>query len=358
MVDSVSKLSDPLGIVGYSHDMLSAGDLSVHRVTCPIGVIGVIFESRPEAAVQIASLCLKSGNSVVLKGGKEAHRTVRALVEVMRSVPGIGESVQLVESREDINMLLKMDKYVDLVIPRGGAELVKFCKSNTTIPVLGHADGICAVYIDSECDIAMASRIIIDAKTQYPAVCNATETLLIHEFLAPQISTLLQPLVDRGVQIRASPDVHKLFPNSIIATDQDFKTEFCDLILAVKFVSSHQAAIAHINSHGSHHTDAIVTSNSAVAELFLEAIDSADVIWNASTRFADGNRLGFGAEVGVSTNKIHARGPVGLEGLTTYKYRIYGTGQTVGHDGPNLVPLASANPNLVRTDYLHSRFHQ
>ena len=345
MVESVERLDDPLNIVSYSHNMISDGSLSVHRVSCPIGVIAVIFESRPEAAVQIASLCIKSGNAVILKGGKEARRTCRALVDAMKSAPGIGDVVQLVETREDIKSLLSMDKYVDLLIPRGGAELVKYCKSNTTIPVLGHADGICSVYIDKDADLGMATSIIVDAKTQYPAVCNAAETLLVHQDLTSHMQALLQPLLDRNVQIRACPRILSLMGTDNVkgivpATDEDFRSEYCDLVIAVKIVESIQEAINHINTNGSHHSDAIVTSDPEAGEMFMESIDSADVMWNASTRFADGNRFGFGAEVGVSTNKIHARGPVGLEGLTTYKYRIYGNGHTVGSDGKNLVPIA------------------
>ena len=350
MVESVENLEDPLNIVSYSHDMLADGTLSVHRVSCPIGVIAVIFESRPEAAVQIASLCIKSGNAVILKGGKEARRTCRALVDAMQSVPGLGEVVKLVESREDIKTLLSMDKYVDLLIPRGGADLVRYCKANTTIPVLGHADGICSVYVDKDADLEMAKRIVEDAKTQYPAVCNAAETLLIHQEILPKLLTLVDPLVKRNVQLRVCPrsfEILKGSPNVVEAKESDFQTEYCDFIMAVKTVDSVDHAIRHINSNGSHHSDAIVTANAETAELFFESIDSADVMWNASTRFADGNRFGFGAEVGVSTNKIHARGPVGLEGLTTYKYRIYGNGNTVGSDGPRLVPISK--PTKKRT---------
>jgi glutamate-5-semialdehyde dehydrogenase len=306
-------------------------------------VIAVIFESRPEAAVQVAALCIKSGNAVVLKCGKEARRTCKALVDAMREVAG--DAIHLFETREEMQQLLSMDKLVDLVIPRGGRDLVKYCKSNTLIPVLGHADGICSVYVDKEADIEMARRIIVDAKTQYPAVCNAAETLLVHADMSDRIIDLVQPLIERKVQIRAcdqSFNLLEILGDSVVrANPSDFSTEFCDLILAVKIVESTHAAIDHINTFGSHHSDAIVTMNAITAETFFQSVDSADVMWNASTRFADGNRFGFGAEVGVSTNKIHARGPVGLEGLTTYKYRIYGNGNTVGADGPRLVPLAS-----------------
>jgi len=343
MVESVSKIEDPLNIVTYCHNMIDDGSLSVNRVSCPIGVIAVIFESRPEAAVQIAALCIKSGNAVVLKCGKEARRTCKALVDAMREVAG--DAIHLFETREEMQQLLSMDKLVDLVIPRGGRDLVKYCKSNTLIPVLGHADGICSVYVDKEADIEMARRIIVDAKTQYPAVCNAAETLLVHADMSDRIIDLVQPLIERKVQIRAcdqSFNLLEILGDSVVrANPSDFSTEFCDLILAVKIVESTHAAIDHINTFGSHHSDAIVTMNAITAETFFQSVDSADVMWNASTRFADGNRFGFGAEVGVSTNKIHARGPVGLEGLTTYKYRIYGNGNTVGADGPRLVPLAS-----------------
>jgi len=360
MVESVSQISDPLGNVLYSHDMLSDGSLSVHRVSCSIGVIAVIFESRPEAAVQIASLCIKSGNAVVLKGGKEARRTVGLLVEIMRSV--VGDCVQIAETREEISSLLGMEKFVDLVIPRGGAELVKYCKSNTTIPVLGHADGICSVYIHSDADLEMATGIIVDAKTQYPAVCNAAETLLLNRSLSGEFVTkIFSALIDKGVQVRVCNRTAALVGQRcqiLAATDADFKTEYCDLILAVKIVDSLQDAISHINNHGSHHSEAIVTRDPMVAERFMNAIDSADIMWNASTRFADGNRFGFGAEVGVSTNKIHARGPVGLDGLTTYKYRVYGSGNTVGKDGANLVPIAAPLKNdLFTVENLRQKYH-
>ena len=361
MVDSVAKLPDPLGNVSYSHDMLSDGSLSVHRVSCPIGVIAVIFESRPEAAVQIASLCIKSGNAVILKGGKEALRTVRALVDAMRSVPGLENVIHLAESREDIKALLQMDKYVDLVIPRGGAELVKYCKANTTIPVLGHADGICSVYIDADASIEMATKIIVDAKTQYPAVCNAAETLLVHSSLSSHLPSVIEPLISRGVSIRACnrsyPIIASISPKIVPANPADFCTEYCDLILALRLVDSLEEAIDHINTNGSHHSDAIVTRNPQTAELFMESVDSADVMWNASTRFADGNRFGFGAEVGVSTNKIHARGPVGLEGLTSYKYRVYGNGNTVSEDGPNLTPFSTQKNSPKTVTNLRKEYH-
>jgi glutamate-5-semialdehyde dehydrogenase len=361
MVSSVAKLEDPLGRVTYSHNMLEDGSLSVHRVSCPIGVIAIIFESRPEAAVQIASLCIKSGNAVVLKGGKEARRTVRALVDAMRSVEGVGDAVQMVESREDISALLAEDKYVDLIIPRGGADLVRYCKKNTVIPVLGHADGICAVYVDKEADRNMAVDIVVDAKTQYPAVCNAAETLLVHKDVAEEyLPVIAGALIEKNVSLRVCPESFALLDHmhsSLVTKSStlDYKTEYCDLILAVKIVDSLEGAIDHINTNGSHHSECIVTANPDTAEIFMNAIDSADVMWNASTRFADGNRFGFGAEVGVSTNKIHARGPVGLEGLTTYKYRVIGTGNTVGKDGASLVPVAAPNKNVVRVDEINKQ---
>ena len=260
--------------------MIDDGSLSVNRVSCPIGVIAVIFESRPEAAVQIAALCIKSGNAVVLKCGKEARRTCKALVDSMREVAG--DAVQLFETREEMQQLLSMDKLVDLVIPRGGRDLVKYCKSNTLIPVLGHADGICSVYVDKEADIEMARRIIVDAKTQYPAVCNAAETLLVHADMSDRIIDLVQPLIERKVQIRAcdqSFNLLEILGDSVVrANPSDFSTEFCDLILAVKIVESTHAAIDHINTFGSHHSDAIVTMNAITAETFFQSVDSADVM--------------------------------------------------------------------------------
>lgn len=339
-VSAVKELSDPLGIVNYTQQMTEG--LSLYRVTCPIGVIAVIFEARPEAAVQIASLCIKSGNCVLLKGGKEARRSNAALVDAMRAAlpDDLKNAVQLVESREAVSELLKQDKYIDVIIPRGSAELVRYIKTNTLIPVLGHADGICHTYVHSAADITKAARILIDAKTQYPAVCNATETLLVDANIAADFLGLVAPqLTSRLVTLKLCPESYALVQpgiNVLLATDKDYDTEWCDLTLSVKVVGDLTEAIDHINTHGSHHTDCIVTEDKTAAELFMTRADSAGVYCNASTRFADGFRYGFGAEVGVSTGKLHARGPMGLEGLTTVKYKLFGDGHTVGEHGLKL----------------------
>lgn len=322
--------------------------LDLYRLTSPIGVLLVIFEARPEVIVNITALALKSGNAVILKGGKESAYSFAAIARVISSalatttIP-VG-AVQLVATREDVNALLDQDQYIDLVIPRGGNELVRYIKSHTKIPVMGHADGLCAVYVHSDADETKATNVLLDAKMDYPAACNAAETLLIHD----SISTTLFPklataLLHAGVSLRCDSASKAALESSSLpaasiaivqnATPQDFDTEFLDLTLAVKTVSSVDDAIAHINAHGSGHTDSIVAESKEVAEKFMAMVDSAGVFWNASTRFADGFRYGFGAEVGISTNKVHARGPVGLEGLMIYKYQLRGNGQGAGDYG-------------------------
>eukprot|EP00742_Colponemidia_sp_Colp-10_P002633 GILJ01002813.1.p1 GENE.GILJ01002813.1~~GILJ01002813.1.p1 ORF type:complete len:448 (-),score=66.34 GILJ01002813.1:223-1494(-) len=334
-IDDVAKLADPTGQVTLATKMDDG--LELYRVTCPIGVICIIFEARPEAAVQISALAIKSGNAIILKGGREAQHSNQALITALRQGLAATEgfpmdAVQLVSTREEVQGLLRMDEYIDLIIPRGSNELVRSIKDNTRIPVMGHADGICAVYIDQEADVAKATRVVVDAKTQYAAACNATETLLVHESV---FESILVPvgaaLHAAGVKMRADEKCLPYLPaeSAVLATESDFKTEFLEFTIAIKSVGSVHEAIQHINSHGSHHTDSILTENQEIAKLFLTNVDSACVFHNASTRFADGFRFGFGAEVGVSTNRLHARGPVGLEGLVTYKYRIYGNGQTV-----------------------------
>lgn len=329
-VEGVAALTDPLGSVSMQRE-LDEG-LLLTRYAVPIGLIGVIFESRPDAFIQIASLCLKSGNCVILKGGKEAVHSNKALYEIVceaaASVDPLFENcVVLAETREDIGALLALDDVIDLMIPRGSNALVKYIKENTRIPVLGHADGICHIYIDPEADLQRAVALTEDSKCQYPAVCNAVETLLVDrkvasEFL-PKLKSAMGSVELRGDQsVREIIDVHP-------ATEEDWKTEYNELILAIKLVDSLEEAIAHINRYGSHHTDCIITRNKERAEKFMALVDSSSVMWNSSTRFADGFRYGFGAEVGISTNKIHARGPVGLEGLTIYKYRLVGDGHCV-----------------------------
>lgn len=336
-VDSVRGLKDPVGTCSLSREIDDG--LQLYRVACPIGVICVIFEARPEAAVQIASLAIKSCNAVILKGGKEAERTNGVLVSLMREALSFvqfpEDAVQLVATREEVKELLAQSKYIDLIIPRGSNELVRYISNNTRIPVMGHADGICAVYIDKAADEAIAAGIVVDAKAQYPAVCNAVETMLVHreavERLLPGIGAAL---AEARVEVRTDAPAKAMLSKVdglrvVDVSPEDYDTEFLDLVLAVKVVESVDEAIEHINEHGSGHTDAIVTEDEAVAKRFLARVDSAGVYHNASTRFADGYRLGFGAEVGVSTHRTHARGPVGLEGLMIYKYKLLGHGHVV-----------------------------
>jgi glutamate-5-semialdehyde dehydrogenase len=329
---SLIKQEDPIGRLVSSTELDSG--LVLDRVTCPIGVIGVIFEARPEALVQISSLCLKSGNAVILKGGSEAHRTNETLAKVIsKAVTDLDErfasAVQLLSTREEINRLLAMDQFVDLIIPRGSNQLVRYIKEHTKIPVLGHADGICHTYVDESADLDMAMRVCFDAKVQYPAVCNAMETLLVHENVALTfIPAMAERFHQAGVELRGDEGSRSL-ADMKEASEKDWSTEYNDLVLSVKIVSSLEEAVRHINRYGSHHSDAIIASDERVAQRFMDEVDSSSVMWNCSTRFADGFRYGLGAEVGISTNKTHARGPVGLEGLTIYKYRLRGSGHIV-----------------------------
>ena len=328
-VRDIGKLSDPVGSIQI-HRKLDNG-LILKRVSCPLGVLGIIFEARPEAAIQIASLAIKSGNGVILKGGKEAIRSCEAIVKAIKK--GLSQTtvdpdaVQLLTTREETIELLKLDKYVDLIIPRGSNSFVQFVQQNTTIPVLGHADGICHLYIDKAADIDKAVNIAVDSKTHYPAACNAIETLLVHQETAsnflPQVAKALQKL---NVELRGDKATQSILSNIVPATEEDWETEYSDLILSIKVVDSLPEAITHINEYGSKHTDAIVTEDIEAAENFLSLVDAAGVYHNCSTRFADGFRYGFGAEVGISTHKIPPRGPVGLEGLVTYKYKMTGNG--------------------------------
>ena len=329
---SLAELQDPVGAVQLKRE-LDTG-LVLERIAVPIGVIGVIFEARPEAFIQIAALCIKSGNAVILKGGKEATSSVRLLNEIVNDALAATDSrfesaVQSVASREEVNALLKFDRYIDLMIPRGSNRLVRSIIENTKIPVLGHADGLCHTYVDADADIAKAVRVVTDAKCQYPAACNATETVLVHSRIAPAFLPALKAALDGKVELRGCPETLKLISVNP-ASDDDWDEEYNDLILSIKIVALAEEAIEFINRHGSRHTDAILTENSETAALFLRKVDSASVYHNCSTRFADGFRYGFGAEVGISTHKIHARGPVGLEGLTIYKYLLHGDGQIVG----------------------------
>ena len=329
-LESLCALPDPLGKVTLARELTPGLDL--YRVSCPIGVIGVVFESRPDALVQIASLCVKSGNAALLKGGREALRTNRALMEALtEGAAGILPEGwgALLESREDVNAMLGEEKNIDLIIPRGSNAFVRYMMEHTHIPVMGHADGICHTYVDASADVDMAVKIVVDAKTQALAVCNATETLLVHRDIAKAfLPSCAQALTEKNVEIRGDEDTQAVIPCRP-AAEEDWATEYLDAILSVKIVDSVEEAIDHINRYGSHHTDAIVSSDPAAQQKFLMGVDSAGVYVNCSTRFADGFRYGFGAEVGISTAKLHARGPVGVEGLCTYKYRLLGSGQTV-----------------------------
>ncbi len=330
-INSLAKLADPVGRTLLSTE-LDEG-LELYKVTCPIGVVGIIFESRPDALVQISTLCLKSGNGVLLKGGSEARETNRVLADLIISASeasGMPEGwCALLETRSDINELLKQDKSVDLIIPRGSNEFVKYIMNNTNIPVMGHADGICHCYIDSSADLDMAVRIAIDSKTQYVAVCNATETLLVHKDIAAAFLPLFKKVADEKKVELFGCDNTLSIVDAKPATDMDWATEYLDYKLSVKIVDNLDEAIDHINTYGSGHTDTIVTSDSDNAARFMSLVDSGDVFWNCSTRFSDGFKYGFGAEVGISTGKLHARGPVGLEGLVIYKYKLIGSGQIV-----------------------------
>lgn len=307
-------------------------DLVLTKTTCPIGVIGVIFESRPDALVQIASLCLKSGNCSILKGGSEAKNTNKVLFDTIYEAAveaGLPEGFAvLIEDRASIDELLKLDQYVDLLIPRGSNGFVQYIMNNSKIPVMGHADGICHIYVDGAASIEKAIPIIIDSKTQYVAACNAAETLLVHRDIAEVLIHALVDATGDKIRYRGDTDTVSLI-GCELATNEDYDTEYLDYILSIKIVDSIDEAIDHINLHGSHHTDCIVTEDADSADKFTSLVDSAGVYINCSTRFADGFRYGFGAEVGISTGKLHARGPVGLEGLVTYKYTLRGTGQIV-----------------------------
>lgn len=330
-IESLIKIEEPVGKI------LSATELDetlvLRKVSCPIGVIGVIFESRPDALVQISTLCLKSGNAMILKGGNEAAHTNKILADVIGET---GEKVklpkgwiQLIQSRQDVGRMLRMDGYIDLIVPRGSNEFVRYIMNNTNIAVLGHAEGICHVYVEAQADLDMAVRIVVDSKCQYVAVCNAAETLLVDEKIAEQfLPKVKAALESENVELRGCERTRKIIKVKE-AVEEDWSAEYLDYILSVKVVAGLDKAIEHINRYGSKHTDAIVTEDKTIADKFMGLVDSANVFWNCSTRFSDGFRYGLGAEVGISTNKIHARGPVGLEGLVIYKWKLVGNGQVV-----------------------------
>lgn len=328
---SLIGLEDPVGKTLLATE-LDEG-LELYRVTCPIGVIGVIFESRPDALVQISTLCLKSGNGVLLKGGSEARETNRILAEVITAATektGLPANwLALLETRADVNEMLKMDECIDLIIPRGSNDFVRYIMNHSRIPVLGHADGICHLYVAEDADLDMAVKLAVDSKTQYVAVCNALETLLVHEKIAPDFLPALKQALDaKQVELIGCPQTRAIIP-AAPASEADWETEYLDYRLSIKVVASLDEAIEHINRYGSGHTDSIVTRDREKAAKFMACVDSGNVFWNCSTRFSDGFRYGFGAEVGISTSKIHARGPVGLEGLVIYKYKLIGNGHIV-----------------------------
>lgn len=341
-VESIRSLMAQEDVVGklLSRTELDKG-LVLDKVSCPIGVIGVVFESRPDALVQISCLCLRSGNAVLLKGGTEAKETNLALAgAIEHALAGderLAEAVQVLSTREEFRELLKHDDLIDLIIPRGSNQLVRSIMESTRIPVLGHAAGICHTYVDKDADLDMAVKVCYDAKVQYPAVCNAMETLLVHRDVASKfLPRMAAAYLGAKVELRGDDEARAII-TAEPATEEDWSAEYNDLVLSIKVVGSLDEAIEHINRYSSHHTDAIITSDEASANRFMDLVDSSSVMWNASTRFADGYRYGLGAEVGISTNKTHARGPVGLEGLVIYKYKLRGSGQTVaeyvGKDG-------------------------
>ncbi|KAJ2799054.1 glutamate-5-semialdehyde dehydrogenase [Coemansia helicoidea] len=376
-VDDVDAIPDPVGQVTMARRL--DDNLDLYRVVCPVGVCLVIFEARPEVVVNIACLAIKSGNAAILKGGKEASRTNQELAAAIQhaiattpATPGAQtvfpeRAVQVVSTRDEINSLLDMDRYVDLVIPRGSSSLVRHIRDNTRIPVLGHADGICSTYLDASADVAKAVHTVVDAKTNYPAACNATETLLVHASVVDSVFVpVAKALLAAGVRIHADERSLQAIEAAGVAqdalqlvsaaTDGDFGHEYSDMEIAVRVVDSLDAAIDHINAHGSKHTDAIITEDRASADWFMRRVDASGVYWNASTRFADGFRYGFGTEIGVSTNKTHARGPAGLEGLTIYKYRLFGNGQGAGDFGVGPGKHSFLHEDIALDDEVRNRF--
>ena len=328
-LEALAGLPDPIGQTTYARELTEG--LKLYRVACPIGVIGVIFESRPDALVQIASLALKSGNAVLLKGGREALRTNQVLCDCLReAAEEVGlpaDFAQLLTTRDDVAAMLKEDELIDLIIPRGSNEFVRYIMDNSRIPVLGHADGICHVYVDKAADVDMAVAVSVDSKAQNVSVCNAMETLLVHRDIAADFLPKLLPAMQaKNVRLLGDEAVQAIIPVEP-ATEEDWATEYLDYTLSIRVVDDLSAAIEHINHYGSCHTDCIVTEDITAAQAFMTRVDSAGVYHNVSTRFADGFVYGFGAEVGIATGKIHARGPMGLEGLTTYKYKLLGSGQ-------------------------------
>jgi len=334
-VRDVAKLEDPLGRVLATTELDDG--LTLQKVSCALGVVAVIFESRPDVVPQVGSLAIKTSNGLVLKGGAEALQTNRVLVSIWHdALSAVSSSLRpaicALTDRADVARILEMDRDIDLVVPRGSTEFVNYVFEHSRIPVLGHGSGICHIYVDSAADLKMAQEVIVDAKVQYPAACNSVEKVLVHHDVAEEfIPALVAALQSAGVELRGCSRTSKLLANSqiIAATEQDWHTEYGDLKITVKIVNDMDEAIEHINHYGSRHTESILTQDERAAELFMDEVDAASLFHNASTRFADGFRYGLGAELGISNSKLHARGPVGLEGLLTYKYKLHGSGQTV-----------------------------
>ena len=334
-IRDVARLQDPLGRVLATTELDDG--LTLQKVSCALGMVAVIFESRPDVVPQVGSLAIKTGNGLVLKGGAEARQTNRVLVSIWHEAlsavsPSLRPAICALTDRADVARILEMDRYIDLVVPRGSTEFVNYVFEHSRIPVLGHGSGICHIYVDSAADLKMAKDVIVDAKVQYPAACNSVEKVLVHQAVAQEfLPALVGALQSAGVEVRGCPRTIKSLPDRQIvpATEQDWHTEYGDLKITVKIVSDMDEAIEHINHYGSRHTESILTQDDRAAELFMDEVDAASVFHNASTRFADGFRYGLGAELGISNSKLHARGPVGLEGLLTYKYKLHGSGQTV-----------------------------
>jgi glutamate-5-semialdehyde dehydrogenase len=339
--DMARQIRDVAGMEDPLNQRLAATELDdgliLDKVSCPLGVVAVIFESRPDVVPQVGSLAIKTGNGLVLKGGAEARQTNRVLVsiwhEALASVnSALRDAICALVDRADVARILEMDRDIDLVVPRGSAEFVNYVFRHSRIPVLGHGSGICHIYVDGEADLSRATSVILDSKTQYPAACNSAEKILLHEDIANQfLPALVQALQSAGVEVRGCARTAQICGDLKIvpATEEDWHTEYGDLKITIKVVRDLNEAIEHINQYGSRHTDCILTENAAAAEQFMDEVDAASVFHNASTRFADGFRYGLGAELGISNSKLHARGPVGLEGLLTYKYKLHGNGQTV-----------------------------
>ena len=334
-VRDVAHLEDPLGRVLATTELDDG--LTLQKVSCALGVVAVIFESRPDVVPQVGSLAIKTGNGLVLKGGAEAHQTNRVLVSIWHEAlanvsPSLRPVICALTDRADVARILEMDRDIDLVVPRGSTEFVNYVFEHSRIPVLGHGSGICHIYVDSAADLKMARDVIVDAKVQYPAACNSVEKVLVHQAIAETfLPALVAALQSAGVEVRGCSRTTQVLPHSQTtpATEEDWHTEYGDLKITVKVVNDINEAIEHISHYGSRHTESILTQDERAAELFMEEVDAASVFHNASTRFADGFRYGLGAELGISNSKLHARGPVGLEGLLTYKYKLHGAGQTV-----------------------------